>query len=98
MTESTESIVSRGGGPEGAPASASAERAQREAELLVVRCQLGDRQAFDDLIAAWHGPLFQYARRMSVDEDAARGVVQDVWLRVVRGSHTLREPSRAPAD
>ncbi|HET7219342.1 MAG TPA: sigma-70 family RNA polymerase sigma factor [Vicinamibacterales bacterium] len=69
-------------------------RAQREAELLVVRCQLGERDAFEELIATWNGPLFQYARRMCADEEAARDAVQDVWLRVLRGIQRLRDGSR----
>ncbi|MDB5670006.1 MAG: hypothetical protein JWO25_965, partial [Alphaproteobacteria bacterium] len=28
-------------------------------ELLVVRCQLGERQAFEELIRAWSGPLLR---------------------------------------
>ena len=63
-------------------------------ELLVVRCQLGEPEAFDDLIARWHGPLWQYIRRMSGRDDEAQDILQDVWLRVIRGIARVRDGSR----
>jgi RNA polymerase sigma-70 factor (ECF subfamily) len=63
-------------------------------EWLVVRCQLGERDAFDALIARWHPSLCRYAVRLTNDPDAAADVVQDVWLRVVRGLATLRDAAR----
>lgn len=63
-------------------------------ELLVVRCQLGEPEAFDDLIARWHGPLWQYIRRMSGRDDEAEDILQDVWLRVIRGIARVRDGSR----
>jgi RNA polymerase sigma factor (sigma-70 family) len=63
-------------------------------ELLAVRCQLGERQALDALVARWHLPLWKYARRLTGGEDAADDVVQDVWLRILRGLPGLREPAR----
>jgi RNA polymerase sigma factor (sigma-70 family) len=87
-------ITSSRVGRDGAAPAAPDVRAQREAELLVVRCQLGERAAFDELIAAWQGPLFHYARRITGDDEAARDVVQDVWLRVLRGIQRLRDGSR----
>lgn len=63
-------------------------------EWLAVRCQLGEAAAFDELVERWHGPLCAYARRVSASEDAADDVVQDVWLRIVRGIGGLREPAR----
>jgi RNA polymerase sigma-70 factor (ECF subfamily) len=65
-----------------------------EDELLVVRCQLGEREAFDELIHLWHGPLWGYARRVTGTDDAAGEVVQDVWIRVLRGIGRLRDGSR----
>jgi RNA polymerase sigma factor (sigma-70 family) len=65
-----------------------------EDEWLAVRCQLGERDAFDELIARWHGPLWSYVRRVTGEDDAAQDLVQDVWLRVIRGIGRLREPSR----
>jgi RNA polymerase sigma factor (sigma-70 family) len=65
-----------------------------EDELLAIRCQLGEREAFDALIDRWHDPLWRYARRLAGTDDAASEVTQDVWLRVLRGIARLREPAR----
>jgi len=65
-----------------------------EDELLVVRCQLGEPEAFDDLIGRWHGPLWQYIRRMSGRDEEAQDILQDVWLRVIRGIPRVRDGSR----
>lgn len=65
-----------------------------EDELLAVRCQLGEREAFDALIDRWHDPLWRYARRLAGTDEAASEVTQDVWLRVLRGIARLREPAR----
>jgi RNA polymerase sigma factor (sigma-70 family) len=69
----------------------------REDEWLVVRCQLGERQAFDELIARWHEPLWKYVRRVTGDDHAAHDIVQDLWLRVLRGIHRLRDGSKLRA-
>lgn len=63
-------------------------------EEVVIRCQLGERAAFDMLVVRWAGPLAAYARQMTRDEDAAGELTQDIWLRVLRGLPHLREPSR----
>jgi RNA polymerase sigma factor (sigma-70 family) len=62
--------------------------------LLAVRCQLGERAAFDELIARWHEPLWRYLRRLSNSDDTARDLVQDTWLRVFRGIARLRDPAK----
>ncbi len=65
----------------------------RADELLAVRCQLGERAAFDALIARWHQPLWQYLRRLS-DAEIANDLCQETWLRVIRGLVRLREPAK----
>ena len=62
-------------------------------ELLVVRCQLGEREAFAELVRAWHDPVWTYVRRMLGAADAD-DVVQEVWLAVLRGLPRLRQPGR----
>jgi RNA polymerase sigma factor (sigma-70 family) len=66
-------------------------------ELLAVRCQLGEPAAFDELIERWHGPLWTYVRRLVGADDPARELVQDVWIRVIRGIPRLRDGSKLRA-
>jgi RNA polymerase sigma factor (sigma-70 family) len=78
----------------------SPEEARRQAledDLLVTRCKLGERDAFDELIERWHVPLWKYARRLTGDDEAAAETVQDVWLRVLRGIVRLRDHERLRA-
>jgi RNA polymerase sigma-70 factor (ECF subfamily) len=65
----------------------------RADELLAIRCQLGERTAFDELIARWHDPLWRYLRRLASNDDVAADLVQDTWIRVLRGIARLREPA-----
>lgn len=62
-------------------------------ELLVVRCQLGERDAFAELVRAWHDPVWTYVRRM-LGPAEADDLTQEVWLAVVRGLPRLRQPDR----
>jgi RNA polymerase sigma-70 factor (ECF subfamily) len=62
--------------------------------LLAVRCQIGERTAFDELIARWHEPLWRYLRRLSSSDDLARDLAQDTWIRVFRGIARLRDPAK----
>jgi RNA polymerase sigma factor (sigma-70 family) len=68
-----------------------------EDELLAVRCQLGEPGAFDALIDRWHQPLWTYGRRVTGSDDATHDLIQDVWIRVLRGVRTLREPAHLRA-
>lgn len=63
-------------------------------EWLVTRCQRGDRDAFEELIRGWERRLFVYVRKLVTDEEAAWQVLQDVWLRVLRGVARLQDPRR----
>ena len=58
-------------------------------ELLVVRCQLGERAAFEELIRAWSGPLLSHLRRVA--GPAADDLAQEVWIKVLRGIAGLRQ-------
>jgi len=61
-------------------------------EWLALRCQAGDPEAFADLIAVMERPLLYYATSLTGNQDAALDVLQDVWLKVVRGIRKLKEP------
>lgn len=62
--------------------------------LLVVRCQLGEREAFAELVRLWHAPLWRYVRGMVGSPHIADDVTQDAWVAVVRGLPRLRQPER----
>ena len=61
-------------------------------EWLALRCQTGDPEAFADLIAVMERPLLYYAASLTGNQDAALDVLQDVWLKVVRGIRNLKDP------
>ncbi|QNH11793.1 sigma-70 family RNA polymerase sigma factor [Xanthomonas sp. SI] len=67
---------------------------ERADQLLVVRCQLGERAAFDDLIRRWSGSLHRYALKLGNDPELANDLTQDVWLRVIQGIARLREAAQ----
>ncbi|PZG54108.1 RNA polymerase subunit sigma-24 [Spongiactinospora gelatinilytica] len=62
-------------------------------EALVIRAQLGEREALAELLARWRVPVWTYVRRM-LDADRADDVSQEIWLAVVRGLPRLRKPGR----
>ena len=61
-------------------------------ELLVLKCQAGDRQAFEELVERWQERLWRYARALTGSEPAAWDIVQETWVAVTKGLARLREP------
>lgn len=66
-------------------------------EWLALRCQTGDPAAFADLIAVMERPLIYYAASLLGNQDVALDVLQDVWLKVVRGIRSLKDPGSLKA-
>lgn len=62
--------------------------------LIVVRCQLGERAAFDLLMHRWSEPILCHASRLIDDPEHARDLAQEIWLRVLRGIGGLRDQTR----
>ena len=65
-------------------------------QLLLVRCQRGDCQAMEELIACWEKRLFYYIRRMVDQEADAWDVLQQTWVKVVGGIKSLKDPQAFP--
>ncbi len=61
-------------------------------DWLALRCPSGDPEAFADLIAVMERPLLYYATSLTGNQDAGLDVLQDVWLKVVRGIRSLKDP------
>lgn len=65
--------------------------------LLVVRCQLGERDAWRQLVERWHPRLWRFTAKMLSDKGVAEDVSQRIWLRIVRSLIQLKEPEKLAA-
>jgi len=65
-------------------------------EMLVLRCQDGDRRAFDELVGRWQERLWRHARVLTGDDDADWDALQETWLAVVNGLKRLNDPAAFP--
>jgi RNA polymerase sigma-70 factor, ECF subfamily len=61
--------------------------------LLVLRCQTGDEDAFEELVARYHPRLRYYLRRILPLPDHTDDVLQEVWLAVFRALPRLTDPA-----
>jgi RNA polymerase sigma factor (sigma-70 family) len=64
------------------------------AELLALRCRRGDVQAWTELVEHFSPRLSYYLGRFVADADEAGSLLQEVWLRALRGIGTLRDERR----
>ena len=58
---------------------------------IVLRCQLGEPEAFADLIGEMERPLLYYVSKLLKDENRAFDVLQEVWVVAVRKIRKLKE-------
>lgn len=66
-------------------------RAQIYDELLVIKCQAGDSQAFDELVDRWEKRLWHYAYQVTGSDAAAWDIVQETWCGVIKGIRKLED-------
>jgi RNA polymerase sigma-70 factor (ECF subfamily) len=59
--------------------------------VLILRCQLRDREAFAELIDRYQRPLRYFVTRLVGDPERAEEFCQETWLTVLRKIHTLRD-------
>jgi len=62
----------------------------REVADLVAAAKDGDREAFDELVRATYADTYTLAYRLTGNEDDARDVVQEAYLRAFRGLGRFR--------
>jgi RNA polymerase sigma-70 factor (ECF subfamily) len=60
--------------------------------VLVLRCQAGDADAFEQLVAAYSLRLRYFLLKLLGGHEPVEDAVQDVWLDVYRGLGRLRRP------
>jgi RNA polymerase sigma-70 factor (ECF subfamily) len=63
-------------------------------ELLVVRCQQGEQEAFRLLVELWQKPLIMFTLRYLEQETESWDAVQETWISVIKGLGKLQNPSR----
>ncbi len=63
-------------------------------ELLVLQCQSGDEEALHTLVTVWQPLLDRLAMRFTNDREAAKDIVQNAWIAIVRGLRRLDDPAR----
>ncbi len=61
---------------------------------LVAAARAGDRTAFDELVRATYADMYTLAFRLTGNEEDARDVVQDAYLRAYRGLKRFRGDAR----
>ena len=66
-------------------------------ELLVLRCQDGETDAFEELFDHWQRKLLRHAVHLTGDADGASDVVQEAWFAIVRGIGRIDDPARFPS-
>jgi RNA polymerase sigma-70 factor, ECF subfamily len=59
-------------------------------EVLILRCQLRDRQALAELIDRYQRPVRYFIARLVGSPDLADELAQETWLAVLSKIHTLR--------
>lgn len=60
-------------------------------QVLILRCQIGDKDALAGLIERYQAPLRYFINRLSANPEMAEDIFQDTWLTVIRRIHTLKK-------
>ena len=65
--------------------------AEDRLQALVRRCQYGERAAFEELFKQFQPKLKYYVRRLDGVTDHTDDVLQDIWIKVIRGIRSLKD-------
>lgn len=66
-------------------------------QILLLRCQIGDMDAFTELIEHYQRPLRYFINRLLDNSELTEDIFQDTWLTVIRRIHGLKEIDAFPA-
>lgn len=62
-------------------------------QIRILRCQIGDKEAFVELISQYQEPLRYFIENLMQDSKTAEDIIQETWLTVIRKIRTLKEPT-----
>ena len=68
------------------------EKQQIYTEILVIRSQQGEKEAFELLVELWQKPLITFAIRYIEQETEALDAVQETWISVIKKLNKLQDP------
>ncbi len=60
-------------------------------QVLVLRCQIGDKDALAELIDRYQAPLRYFIIRLSANPEMVEDIFQDTWLTVIRRIRNLKK-------
>ena len=60
-------------------------------QILVLRCQTGDKDALAELIDRYQAPLRYFISRLSANPEMVEDIFQDTWLTVIRRIYSLKK-------
>jgi RNA polymerase sigma-70 factor (ECF subfamily) len=60
-------------------------------QVLILRCQIGDKDALAELIERYQAPLRYFISRLSANPETAEDIFQDTWLTVIRRIYSLKK-------
>lgn len=72
----------------------AADQGDASDEMLMIRYQRGDRQAFASLLRRHNQRLYNFALRQVRDTGQAEDIVQDAFLRVVQNASEFKHEAR----
>ena len=65
-------------------------------QVLILRCQIGDKDAFAELIERYEAPLRYFISRLSAESETVEDIFQDTWLTVIRRIYSLKKTEAFP--
>lgn len=69
-------------------------RSEASDEMLMVRYQRGEREAFAELVRRYHGPIYNFSIRQLRQSALAEDVTQEVFLRLVQKAAEFKHEAR----
>lgn len=67
-------------------------REQLIEQMLILRCQMGDKEALAGLIERYQRPLRYFISRLLDDAQTSEDIIQETWLTVIGRIYGLKKP------
>ena len=65
-------------------------------QVIILRCQTGDKDAFAELIKRYQAPLRYFISHLSSNNEVTEDIFQDTWLTVIRRICSLKKTEAFP--